>query len=425
MRGLLSDLNPRNIEGPRLPLTVFCLVALLAGWDDTALQLALPEIKEDLGLSLTMLGVIGSVTLVVTNAAGLPLGYLTDRVPKRVRLVQFGQVAANAGDIVQALAPNAFFLMLGRALGGVSRLPNDVAQVPLLADYYLPSSRGRVIALLRMAAGFGSLLAAPIAGYTVKVYGWRTATLMLAVMAIIVACLTFLLREPRRGATDRVAGKARETDERPPPRFWEGIKAGWSIRTLRILAISSFVYSIITGLIAMVSSLLAKEDLTLDPFQRSLVLEGQMILGLIAVPIAGVMADRFLRRRPSLLAAVQGTCTLGIGCLVLALGLFPSIPVFIATNLLFSIIAGIQVPSFIVLITQVLPARHRGIGLQLTAPFQLAGGVLSPVLLALTDGMPLRYTLLSLVPLVVVAGLIQFTAMRSVAGDVAAAREAA
>ncbi|WP_179282517.1 MFS transporter [Streptosporangium subroseum] len=412
-------------------------MALLAGWDDTALQLALPEIKEDFGLSVTMLGVIGTITLIVTNAAGLPLGYLTDRVPKRVRLVQFGQVAANLGDVVQALAPNVGLLIVGRTLGGVSRLPNDVAQVPLLSDYYLPSSRGRVIALLRMAGGIGSLLAAPIAGYTVTVYGWRTATLMLAVMATTVACLTFLLREPRRGATDRAAAGRSEaadgtvaverpdTEERPPPRFWEGIRVGWSIRTLRILAISSFVYSIITGLVGMVASLMAKQDLFLDPFQRSLVLEGQMVLGLLVVPFAGVLADRFMKRRPALLAAVQGVCTLGIGCLVLALGLFPSVPVYIAVNLLFSMIAGVQVPSFIILITQVLPARHRGIGLQLTAPFQLAGGVLSPALLALTDGMPLRYTLISLVPVVVVAGLIQFTAMRSVAGDVRASMEMA
>ncbi|WP_371781648.1 MFS transporter [Streptosporangium subroseum] len=185
------------------------------------------------------------------------------------------------------------------------------------------------------------------------------------------------------------------------------------------------MYSIITGLVGMVASLMAKQDLFLDPFQRSLVLEGQMILGLLVVPFAGVLADRFMKRRPALLAAIQGVCTLGIGCLVLALGLFPSVPVYIAVNLLFSMIAGVQVPAFIILITQVLPARHRGVGLQLTAPFQLAGGVLSPALLALTDGMPLRYTLISLVPVVVVAGLIQFTAMRSVAGDIRASREMA
>ncbi|GAA0986725.1 MFS transporter [Acrocarpospora macrocephala] len=429
LRGFLGDLNPRNIAGPRLPLTVFCLTALLAGWDDTALQLALPEIQDDFGLSLTMLSVIGAVTLVVTNAAGLPLGYLTDRVAKRVRLVQFGQVAANLGDFLQALAPNAGVLLTGRVLGGVARLPHDVAQIPLLADYYPPSSRGRVIAMLRMAAGIGSLLAAPIAGYLLTVYGWRMATLVLAVMATAVACLTFLLREPRRGAADQAgaapSGPRPEPEERRPPGIWEGVRAAWSVRTLRVLAVSSVVYGLTMGGLTMVSSLMAARDLALDPFQRSLVLEAQVICGLLVVPLAGALSDRLLVRRPALLAAIQAMGTLGIGCLVLTLGLVPSVQVFIVTSVLFSAIAGIQVPSFIILITQVLPARHRGVGLQLTAPFQLLGGALSPVLLALTDGLALRYTLLSLVPVLVVAGLLQLTCMRSVAGDVRAAREAA
>ncbi|MET7332248.1 MFS transporter [Nonomuraea sp. NPDC005650] len=425
-RALLAELDPRTISGPRVPLLVFCLTSLLAGWDDKALQLALPEIQDDLGLSLTAVGTIASVTMVVTTVAGLPLGYLVDRMRNRVRLIQYGEVAANLGDFIQALAPNGATLLAGRALGSVARVPDGVAQLPLLADYYSPASRGRVIALLKAAATVGGLIGAPVAGLLVTAYGWRHATLMLAVLATAVACTTFLLKEPVKGGTDRAAAGLRAPAEPPPPpRFWEGVRAAWAIRTLRLQAISGFVYSLIGGPLTMTVALMAARDYALTPFQRSMMMEAQLVAGLVAVLVAGLLNDRLVARRPSGLALVQGVGTLAIAVLVLAVGLVPGLTVFVAANVVFSVIVAMQTPTYLAMMAHVLPARHRGVGFQLAVPFQLLGSVLGPLLLALTEGMGLRYVLLSTVPFVVAAALVQLAATRSVAGDIDAARRAA
>ncbi|MFG1704197.1 MFS transporter [Nonomuraea sp. M3C6] len=422
-RGLLAGLDPRTIRGPRIPLLVFCLTALLAGWDDKALQLALPEIQDDLGLSLTATGAIASATMVVTTVAGLPLGYLVDRIRSRVRLLQWGEITANLGDFIQALAPSGAVLLAGRALGSIARVPDGVTQLPLLADYYPPSSRGRVIALLKAAATVGGLIGAPVAGLLVTAYGWRHATLLLAVLATAVACTTFLLKEPVRGGTDRAAaGLEPASEPAPPPRFWEGIRAAWAVRTLRLQAISGFVYSLIGGPLTMVIALIAARDYALSPFQRSMLLEAQLVAGLVAVLLAGLLNDRFVERRPSALAFIQGAGTLGIAVLVLAVGLLPGLPVFVAANVVFSVIVAMQTPTYLAMMAHVLPARYRGIGFQLAVPFQLLGSALGPLLLALTEGPALRHVLLWLVPFVVVAALVQLAATRSVAGDIDAAR---
>ena len=425
-RGVLAELDPRTIRGPRIPLLVFGLTSLLAGWDEKALQLALPEIQNDLGLSLTAIGVIASITMIVTTVAGLPLGYLVDRMRNRVRLVQYGEIAANAGDFIQALAPNGAVLLAGRALGSVARVPDGVAMFPLLADYYPPSSRGRVIALLKAGATVGGLIGAPVAGLLVTGYGWRQATLMLAVLATAVACTTFLLKEPVRGATDRAAAGLEPATEPPaPPRFWAGIRAAWAVRTLRLQAISGFVYGLIGGPLALVIALMAARDHALSPFQRSMLMEAQMVAGLVAVLVAGLLNDRFVARRPSALALVQGGGTLGIAVLLLAVGLLPGLPVFVAANVVFSVIVAMQTPTYLAMMAHVLPARYRGIGFQLAVPFQLLGSTLGPLLLALTEGLALRHILLWLAPFVVVAALVQLAATRSVAGDIDAARRAA
>lgn len=417
--------DPRNIEGPKLPLLVFGLSALLAQWDDKALSLAAPEIQAEFGLSVVALVTISSYVAVTQTVLGLPLGYLADRV-KRVWLVRIGEILGNIGDFVQALAPSFGVLVLGRSFGALARGPGGVAQLALLADYYPSRSRARVVAFRGIMGQIGTLISIPIVGFMLTVYGWRLATVALGIMATIVGLLTFLLKEPVRGAVDRLemgASMEQAMVPAPPPSFSECLRGAWAIRTLRLQAIASFVLGLSSPVMTLTSLILARK-FALDPFQRSLILEITTALSIPALLISGLLADRLLAKRPSTVVTLQAALTFLQIPMLLIQSAAPNLWFFVIPQVIVTVVSIMLIPASITVMSLVVPARYRATGMQIFTPFHLAGMLLGPALTALAVQSELERGLLYFIPPIFVGGLIYLAASGTVASDIRTARAA-
>lgn len=105
-RSWRSALDPRVVAGgaATTPLVTIALLNLVTEWDDQAFALLLPEIQDELGLSLAVVGVLVTITRLVSSLGAPVIGYLADRV-KRVRLLQAGSLVANVGSILTGLSP--------------------------------------------------------------------------------------------------------------------------------------------------------------------------------------------------------------------------------------------------------------------------------------------------------------------------------
>jgi MFS family permease len=407
---------------------VFGLSALLSGWDDGALNIALPEIKDTFKLSTVELSEISSTVTVVTLVLGLPLGFLIDRV-KRVRLVQIGEVAGHVGDVVQALAPNAGILLLGQAFGSLVRQPDSTAQVPLLSDYFPPHSRTRVFSFRAALSAIGGAISLPIVGVIVTNYGWRYATLVLAGASLVVAALTFLLKEPARGAADRQgAGQDNSTPADPahqssrPPSFREAIKAVWGIRTLRFQALASFALILALGPIGILLPLIMANRFGLNPTERSLISLGGLLVTLAVFPLSATAADRFVFCRPTSLAKLQiGLLATGVVALLLIAGA-PTVLAFAIPYMILSAVLAVLTPLGFSLITLVVPARHRGVGFAISTPLQLLAVVLMPVIVGLAANLSLQQGVLFLAPILVFGGLTLLATIRTIPGDIERAK---
>jgi branched-chain amino acid transport system ATP-binding protein len=427
-RAYVALINPANIEGPKLPLVMFGLSVFIAGWDAAALSVTGPEIQAEFGLSVAALATIASVTQNLATLLGLPLGYLVDRV-KRVWIVRTTELLGAVGDVVQAAAPSFGVLTMGRVAAAPARLPgsSQVALYPLLSDYFPSRSRGRVFGFIAFMSTFGSLLAAPAVGFITRDFGWRQASLTVAVVAAVSTLLAFLLREPSRGGMERrelgVQGEAL-TEEPPPPSFSEAVRGAWAIKSVRLFAIAGAAQGF-TASLGLVQSLVLASKFGLDPLQRSLLVTISSVVLLVALAAGSGVADRLLQKNPATMVSGQAGIAFLTAAAMVGEAFAPNLYLFVGLSLVPVIGLGLLLPAETTVLSMLVPPRFRGVGMKINTPFVLIVGLMAPAMLGLVDTTHLQLSLLVFAPFALVSGFIYLAAAGSVGADMRTARAAA
>lgn len=424
--GWRAAINPFGIEGPKLPLIVLSLSTLLGGWGSAALGIAAPEIQATFGVSVVALTLISTIQSSLLLVLGLPLGYLVDRV-NRVRLVQIAAFAAPVGDMLSASARGYGTFLTGGALGTLAGTPAAGADMPLLSDWYSTRSRARVFGFLSVAGAIGGLISTPIVGFVVAQHGWRWATMTLSIMGFIVAGLTLLLREPARGRMDRLeltGSEERMEDEPPPPTFTEALRGAWAIKTLRLQAIGGFVMTFAAPLNILLSLILASR-FALGPFERSLVATATTVFSIPAILLGTAVADRLLATKPSSVVALQAVVGMVSSGVMVAQAFAPNLVLFVMLSILGSVLPMVLSPIGFTITSMVVPARYRGVGMQVFTPFALVGTLMGPVLLTVAGQVTLQQAFLFFAPFMVISSLIILASAGYVSGDIRAAKAAA
>jgi branched-chain amino acid transport system ATP-binding protein len=272
------------------------------------------------------------------------------------------------------------------------------------------------------------IIGLPIAGTLVVRLGWRAAVIALAAVATAVSILTLLLKEPVRGGMDRAelgADADPGEDAEPPPSWREALRAAWAVRTLRRQAYAQGVQSLVLQPVGLLVSLLMAEKFFLDPSQRAMLLTAQAVAALPAFLLGGAIADRLIRFRPASLVAAQASLHFVAAGSLVVLAVNNSFPVFAATSVVTAFVVAALLPASSVVVSLVAPARVRGVGFQMAAPFVLIGLALGPAVVSLAQQVPLQQGLLFFVPFNVLGAMIILSSAGTVASDMRAARAAA
>ena len=421
LRTLLHDLDPRALEGPKLVLAVLCLTSLFARIDDAALGVLLPQIRAEFGISLTFIGGLSAVVGVLFTAMAIPMGYLADRIP-RVWMLRAGTLATAATVTLQGTVGSVPALAGARLATGVATGVAPPASFPLMSDWFPPGGRARVFGIYFAATQLGLIVGPVTAGLLGDSYGWRATLLVLGGAATGVALLTFLLREPVRGQFDRP--DADEVAPPPPPSFRESYRAAAKVATLRRLWYATPLLGSRAALTYIVVPVFLSEVYGLSTTQLGIATTVNGLTGLGGFLLAGVVGDRVLGTRPGRFMVLMGLAPV-LQCLGLVLVSFrPPIILAIASLQLVVIFESLLQPAFYTLISFVVPARIRGLGLATAAPWALLGFVLSPLLLSVVEKVGLQRGILVFIAPLLLAGLILGTGAPGVERDIRAAKAA-
>ncbi|MEU2680500.1 MFS transporter [Streptomyces sp. NPDC007107] len=331
------------------------------------LSLALPDIRQDMGLSATQAGLLATVTLLGIGVSSVTGGYVADNFGRKKALLAS---LATFGIFTAALAavPNFAVFLLLRFLAGIGLGAVWSVVSAYVVETWPAESRGRAAAFVISAFPAGGAIAAVISGPLLP--DWRLMFL-LAGTAVIVPVLVILVCF--KESASWAAQKAQDTTSRVSVRH---VLTGPLRRsTLLATLMAALALTGYWGATTWLPTYLTDErDLPSGSVSLFVtVLNLGMFLGYNGF---GMLADRAGRRRTIILTLVGVTLTLPIYALTthqtLLLWLGPLFGAFTAFFGLFGSYLG-----------ELFPTRARatgagfcfnvGRGISAFAPFALAG----------------------------------------------------
>lgn len=348
--------KPTAGRGAALTLALLTVIATVQFFDRALMVVIMEPIKREFGLNDAQLGMLAGLSYAVAFAlAGIPLGWLADRVHRRNLLAALLAV----WSLMVCLAGNAgqFFTLVAARIGiGAMDAGGQPCSVSIIADLYPPQRRASAVAVfyvgvpLGMAAGFmaGAMLAAH--------WGWRTALFVAAAPGLLLSVALLLwVREPQRGASEN------STVDVESPRLGQTLGFMWGQRSLMLLMAGSvLVTAASSAMMSWIGSLLVRSHgLSLEQvgMMTAICMGGFGALGTL---LFGRLADRVgakdMGGQPRLMA-LGSLLIVALGVLVCTL---PHVTlVAVALALFAACVAGLNGPTYA--LTQTLVrVRMRG-----------------------------------------------------------------
>jgi len=183
-------------------LGVLTGVNLLNYLDRYVVSALLPALQRaPMGLDDFQLGTLMSAFLIVYLLTAPIFGRLGDR-GSRTRPIAIGVLIWSLATGLSGLAHNYLQLLGARAVVGIGEAAYGTIAPALLADYFLPRTRGRAFAVFNMAIPVGAALGYIVGGIVLVHYGWHAAFYVAGIPGLVLAAWIWRLPDPPRGALD-------------------------------------------------------------------------------------------------------------------------------------------------------------------------------------------------------------------------------
>jgi MFS family permease len=172
--------------------------------DRQVLSILIDPIKEDLGVSDTMMGLlVGFGFAVFYTFAGIPIARWADTGSRRL-VITFSLTVWSLMTAASGLARNFVQLALARIAVGIGEAGGTPPSHALLSDYFPPERRATALALYGNGIYVGAGLGIMAGGFIKEAFGdWRIAFYVLGLAGLPLAgVLWWTVRELPRGATE-------------------------------------------------------------------------------------------------------------------------------------------------------------------------------------------------------------------------------
>ncbi len=375
---------------------LFC-AAIISYTDRQVLSLLVDPVRRDLAIGDTQVSLLmGAAFAMIYSVAGVPLGFLADRVSRR-NLLAAGVLVWSLATIGCGLAQGFGQLFACRVLVGLGEAALAPAAVSLISDYFPPRRRATAIAVFfaGISIGIGSailigggLLHAIQSGLMAQTplaaaAPWRLVFLLVGAPGLVWVVLLFTVREPLRRQGQMAAEPTGAS-----PRVQSVSTAGGrlSLRLAPIFAAVALASFVDNAIAAWSPSLLIRE------FHRpaadvGVTLGGVfMAAGALGVLAGGVGADRAAR-----VGGWSGRLRI---CLVAAVLNLPALALLVSGQLdlvlagvaVDFVMSGVVTAAGLSAILDLVPNRRRGLATSISFFLNVAVGVgVGPTAVALAE----------------------------------------
>jgi MFS family permease len=184
--------TPRLKRAQTLAVALVVIGGIINYLDRSALAIANVPIRQELGLSATLMGVLLSAFLLAYAFAQIPIGILIDKLGPRI-LLGAGITLWSAMQLLCGLVTNFQQFYFARILLGASEATQFPTGIRVVSDWFHATKKGLPTGIFNASAMAGTAIAPPLLTWIMLAYGWRlmfvTAGAFGLVFAIIwIAC---------------------------------------------------------------------------------------------------------------------------------------------------------------------------------------------------------------------------------------------
>ena len=394
-------------------LAVFTFVEFMETVERSIMSVLAPDIQATFDISDTTLGAIAGATGALMVLGSTPMGVLADRL-HRMRLAGIATGVWTIFLVASAFVANSFQLFVAKMGIGLGQANTIPIHEPVLADTYPIAARGRIFAVHRLATPVGGVLGPLIVGGLAVLIGgteaWRGVVIIVAIPAALAGLATFFLKDPGRGRNEQlsVLGEELATRRALPIALSAAAERLRRIRTYNHVLMGFSVIGFNLFSVPLLMSLHLEEEFGLGALDRGVVFSLSQIGAVVALPIAGIYADRILRVTPERLVFLGAGGMLINGCFaVLAIHMRSE-----ALLTLAMVVANAgSLVAFVTLspiVTAVTPYRLRSQGAALIGVFMFLFGAFGGLILGglLSDAFSERVALTVIVPPASIVGAV-------------------
>lgn len=194
---LARDWTPRSIYA----LSLLTLIYAFNYLDRSILSLVLPQVKAEMQLSDTALGLVSGFAFVLFySLLGVPIARLADRSSRR-NILGFGLIFWSLMTTLTGFVTNVWQLAATRFLMGAGEACGVAPSNAMVSDMFSKARRSLVVAILSSGSSIAFVVFFPIVGWLVDHHGWRATFIAAGIPGLVLALLLFAtVREPARAA---------------------------------------------------------------------------------------------------------------------------------------------------------------------------------------------------------------------------------
>jgi MFS family permease len=157
-------------------------------FDRAALAVGNPEIRAELGLSYSEMGLLLSAFAWSYGLAQIPAGTLVDRYGPR-RALGFGMVLWSVAQLAAGAVMSLNQFVLARIGLGLGESPMYIGGARVCSDWFPLKQRALPIALFNASSALAPALAPPLLTWLMVAYGWRVMFIVAGLAGFVIALL--------------------------------------------------------------------------------------------------------------------------------------------------------------------------------------------------------------------------------------------
>ena len=182
---------------------------MLDAFDVTLFAMALPAIRQELDLSASAAGILGSATLVAAAAGGVIFGWIADRFG-RTRALMLSVALYSVFTAACGFAQNFTHFLIFRTILGFGMGGEWASGAALVSETWPAPHRGKALGFMQSGWAIGYAAAALVNGFVQPAFGWRAVFFVGILPAFFTLWVRRNVEEPAiwTSRTERVTTRA-------------------------------------------------------------------------------------------------------------------------------------------------------------------------------------------------------------------------